>query len=79
MQIALSPLSKVIGSISAVATPIHAFGVCFLPESSSLISQLTGSVHYFYVTDGSRYANLQKWFFFFCLFFFFIKRENYWY
>ena len=56
------PLSKVIGSISAVATPIQVFGVCFLPESSALIGQFTGSVHYFYVTDDGRSSNLQKWF-----------------
>ena len=55
-------LSKVIGSISAVATPIHVFGVCYLPESSSLIGQFTGSVHYLYVTDDGRSSNLQKWF-----------------
>ena len=55
-------LSKVTGSISAVATPIEVFGVCFRPESSSLIGHSIGSVHYFYVTEGGRFSNLHKWF-----------------
>ena len=55
-------LSKVIGSISTVATPIHVFGASFLPESSSLIGQFTGSGHYFYVTDDSRISNLYYYF-----------------
>ena len=43
-------------------TPIHVFGVCFLPESSPLIGQFRGCVLYFYVTDDGRTSNLQKWF-----------------
>ena len=49
-------------SISNVATPIHIFGACFLPESSSLIGQFTGSGHYFYVTDDLRFSNSHKYF-----------------
>ena len=33
-----------------------------MPESSSLIGQFTGSVHYFYVTDDSRLFNLHNYF-----------------
>ena len=34
----------------------------FLPESSYLIGQFAGIVHYFYVTDDGRFSNLHKWF-----------------
>ena len=45
-----------------VVTPIQVFGACFLPESSSLVGQFTGSGHYFYVTDDSRLSNLHNYF-----------------
>ena len=62
LENSISALSKVISSILAVATPLHVFGVSFLPESSYLIGQFAGSVHYFYVTDDGRSSVLQKWF-----------------
>ena len=34
----------------------------FLPESSSLIGQFTGSGHFSYVTDDSRLSNLHNYF-----------------
>ena len=61
-------LSKVIGSVSAVATPIHDFVTTVSPELCSLIGQFTGNLNYF-LCDSPSFSSLEI---------FLKKKENLW-